>query len=225
MSNSTDQQHYLLDYVKECAENNESPCVRIVASANLPTRFGTFVITAFYNDQDGEDHVAITKGEIAGQEEVLTRIHSECLTGDALGSLRCDCRDQLITSLEMIEKEGRGVILYMRQEGRGIGLINKIKAYALQDQGYDTVEADQALGFSGDERTYDVAAKMLELLKVKSVKLITNNPDKLASLRTLGIKVAERVPHIMAANRFNDKYLETKRIKAGHLFGHLNINV
>jgi GTP cyclohydrolase II len=194
-------------------------CVKIVATAKLPTRFGDFQIVAFENNKDHKEHTAIIKGQVLGKENVPVRMHSECLTGDALGSLRCDCRDQLTSALELIEKEGEGVVLYLRQEGRGIGFINKIKAYALQDHGYDTVEADKLLGFSGDEREYDIAAHMLRSLKIKSAKLITNNPNKIEQLTRHGVKVTDRIPHIMPPNKYNQKYLETKQAKAGHLLG------
>lgn len=193
--------------------------MNIAANADLPTRFGTFRISAFADAVDGKEHLAIIKGEVKGKNAVSTRIHSECLTGDALGSLRCDCRDQLTSSLEMIEELGSGMVLYLRQEGRGIGLVNKVKAYHLQDEGYDTVEADRMLGFSGDERKYPAAAEMIRLLGVRSVKLITNNPAKVAALQEAGITVSERIPHIMETNRFNEKYLQTKQEKAGHMLG------
>lgn len=192
-------------------------CVRIVAMAELPTRFGNFHIIAFENNRDGKEHVAITKGDVIGAKDVPVRLHSECLTGDALGSLRCDCRDQLEASLTMIGKMDRGMVLYLRQEGRGIGLINKIRAYSLQDQGLDTVEANHALGFRDDERDYSVAAHMLSSLKIESVRLITNNPKKIQQLVDYGIKVSDRIPHIMEPNEHNRFYLETKAAKSGHM--------
>jgi len=191
-------------------------CVRIEAIAELPTRFGDFHIVAFWNNRDEKEHIAIVKGDILGAEAVPVRLHSECLTGDVIGSLRCDCRDQLITALEMIGKMDKGILLYLRQEGRGIGLINKIRAYSLQDQGLDTVEANIALGFRDDERDYAVAAHMLMSLKVNSVRLITNNPKKIEQLTQHGIKVSERIPHMMPPNDHNRFYLETKAAKSGH---------
>ncbi len=192
-------------------------CVRVVAMAELPTRFGEFHIIAFENNHDGKEHVAIVKGDVIGARDVPVRLHSECLTGDALGSLRCDCRDQLEASLTMIGAMERGMVLYLRQEGRGIGLINKIRAYSLQDQGLDTVEANHALGFRDDERDYAVAAHMLMSLKVESVQLITNNPKKIQQLVDYGIRVSDRIPHIMEPNEYNRFYLETKAAKSGHL--------
>jgi GTP cyclohydrolase II len=192
-------------------------CVRIVAMAELPTQFGDFHIIAFENNRDGKEHVAITKGDVIGAENVPVRLHSECLTGDALGSLRCDCRDQLESALRKIGEMERGMVLYLRQEGRGIGLINKIRAYSLQDQGLDTVQANLALGFRDDERDYAVAAHMLMSLKIQSVQLMTNNPKKINQLMQYGINVVGRIPHIMEPNEHNRFYLETKAAKSGHL--------
>jgi len=192
-------------------------CVRIAAIAELPSRFGQFHIVAFYNNKDNKEHVAIVRGDVCESEDVPVRIHSECLTGDVLGSLRCDCRDQLESALRMIGEMEKGILLYMRQEGRGIGLINKIRAYGLQEHGYDTVEANIALGFRDDERDYSVAAHMLQSLHVKSVRLITNNPKKIEDLTKNGIVVTGRIPHVMPINEYNRFYLETKAIKSGHL--------
>jgi GTP cyclohydrolase II len=201
-----------------CQDGNlTNPCVKVVAIAKLPSRFGSFQIAAFESTDDKKEHAAVIKGDIIDKEDVTVRIHSECLTGDGFGSLRCDCRDQLTASLEYIEKEGMGVILYLRQEGRGIGLANKIKAYTLQDEGLDTIEADQKLGFSGDERDYQIAAHMLTSLKVKSIKLLTNNPKKISDLIEHGVVVKDRIPLIIPANKYNQAYLETKMKKAGHL--------
>ncbi len=191
-------------------------CVRVVAMAELPSRFGDFHIIAFENNRDGKEHVAIIKGNVIGAEDVPVRLHSECLTGDVIGSLRCDCRDQLEAALKMIGQMDKGMVLYLRQEGRGIGLINKIRAYSLQDEGMDTVEANLALGFRDDERDYAVAAHMLMSLKINSVQLITNNPKKIQQLTEYGIKVSGRIPHIMQPNEHNLFYLQTKAAKSGH---------
>jgi GTP cyclohydrolase II len=192
-------------------------CVRIAAIAELPTRFGNFHIITFWNKRDEKDHAAIVQGDPTDAEDVPVRIHSECLTGDALGSLRCDCRDQLITSLQTISQMETGIVLYMRQEGRGIGLINKIRAYGLQDYGYDTVDANLALGFKDDQREYSTAAHMLMSLKVKSIRLMTNNPRKLNDLQAHGIKVTGRMPLVIPPNSYNEFYLHTKAEKSGHL--------
>jgi GTP cyclohydrolase II len=192
-------------------------CVKIAAIAELPSRFGDFHIVAFYNNKDDKEHAAIVRGDVFGAEEVPVRVHSECLTGDVIGSLRCDCRDQLESALRMIGKMDRGIVLYLRQEGRGIGLVNKIRAYGLQEHGYDTVEANLALGFRDDERDYSVAAHMILSLKVKSIRLMTNNPKKIKGLEQLGVKVTDRIPLIVAPNSYNRFYLETKKEKSGHL--------
>jgi len=191
-------------------------CVRVVSVADLPTRFGHFRVVAFWNNRDEKEHLAIVHGEIVGARDVLTRLHSECLTGDALGSLRCDCRDQLMVALQRISAEPRGLLLYLRQEGRGIGLINKIRAYALQDQGLDTVEANRALGFRDDERDYAIASHMIQSLGVVSVRLMTNNPEKIAQLTEHRVEVAGRVPHLIPPNEHNRFYLETKASRSGH---------
>jgi GTP cyclohydrolase II len=191
-------------------------CVRVVAVAHLPTRFGDFRIVAFWNNRDSKEHVAIVRGDIMGATDLTVRLHSECLTGDAVGSLRCDCRDQLESALQKIGSLDRGAVLYMRQEGRGIGLINKVKAYQLQDHGLDTVEANVALGFRDDERDYAVAAHMLASLNVESIELMTNNPKKIRELEQLGVKVRGRIPHVMPATPYNRFYLETKAKRSGH---------
>ncbi len=191
-------------------------CVRIAAIADLPTRFGDFQVVAFYNNRDDKEHAAIVRGDLLGAENVPMRVHSECLTGDAIGSLRCDCRDQLESALRQLGQMHRGVLLYLRQEGRGIGLVNKIRAYGLQDHGLDTVEANLALGFRDDERDYSVAAHMLFSLKIKSVQLMTNNPRKLNELTKLGVHVTGRIPVIIPPNQFNEFYLKTKAEKSGH---------
>ena len=191
-------------------------CVKVDAVAELPTRFGRFKIVAFWNNRDEKEHVALVHGDVMGAAEVPTRLHSECLTGDALGSLRCDCRDQLEVALRRLSSMERGLLLYLRQEGRGIGLRNKVRAYALQDRGLDTVEANRALGFRDDERDYGVAAHMIASLNVKSVQLMTNNPNKIQQLEKNGIKVSGRIPHVMPVNEFNRFYLQTKAVRSGH---------
>jgi GTP cyclohydrolase II len=190
--------------------------VRLAAEARLPSRFGTFRVVAFDTD-DGKEHAALVKGDVRGAELVPVRVHSECFTGDVMGSLKCDCRDQLEAALHLVEAQGRGVVLYLRQEGRGIGLANKIRAYALQDAGLDTVEANHALGFRDDERRYDVAAAMVRELGIRSVRLVTNNPNKIEGLRRWGVPVVDRIPLKMDANPFNAFYLDTKKAKSGHL--------
>lgn len=192
-------------------------CVKVVAVADFPTRFGDFRIVAFWNDRDEKDHIAIVRGNVAGAESVLTRLHSECLTGDALGSLRCDCRDQLEAALRRIGEQPCGLLLYLRQEGRGIGLKNKIRAYALQDRGLDTVEANLALGFRADERDYAIAAHMIYSLGVGSIQLMTNNPGKIEQLRQHGVAISGRTPHLLPPNRHNIDYLATKARRSGHL--------
>lgn len=193
--------------------------LRIVSVADLPSRFGDFRAVAFTADRDGKEHLALVRGNVRGRSKVPVRMHSECLTGDVLGSLRCDCRDQLTRALETIGAMEAGVVLYLRQEGRGIGLTNKIRAYALQDEGHDTVDANRMLGFGDDLRDYGVAAEMLEALGVRSVMLMTNNPAKVEGLRRHAVKVAGRLPHVTPANRHNRHYLETKQRRAGHWLG------
>jgi GTP cyclohydrolase II len=191
-------------------------CVKVMAVANLPSRFGQFRVVAFWNNRDGKEHIALVRGDVIGAEKVPTRLHSECLTGDALGSLRCDCREQLEAALMRVGALERGIILYLRQEGRGIGLINKIRAYTLQEQGLDTVEANLALGFRDDERDYAVAAHMLASLGAASISLMTNNPTKIRQLQQYGVEVAERIPHVIPPNEHNRFYLETKAERSGH---------
>jgi 3,4-dihydroxy 2-butanone 4-phosphate synthase/GTP cyclohydrolase II len=186
-------------------------------TVDFPTRYGTFQLALYESDIDEHHHLAIIKGDLTGEEPVLVRVHSECLTGDVLGSLRCDCGEQLAYALSMIEEAGRGVVLYMRQEGRGIGLANKILTYALQDEGLDTVEANVHLGFKPDERHYGVAAQILSDLGVTEVRLLTNNPAKHSGLETFGIRITERVPLEVGTNPANLRYLATKRDKMGHL--------
>jgi GTP cyclohydrolase II len=195
---------------------SQKVCVRIVAVAELPTRFGDFQVVSFWNNRDEKEHLAIIRGDVVGADDVDTRMHSECLTGDALGSLRCDCRDQLTEALKQIASAECGLLLYLRQEGRGIGLINKIRAYSLQDRGMDTVEANRALGFRDDERDYSIAAHMIHSLGLGSVRLMTNNPEKIAQLVQHGVKVSGRILHVIPPNDHNRFYLETKADRSGH---------
>ncbi len=192
--------------------------IHYVASAQLPTQWGVFSIHGFEETATGKEHIALVMGDIADGEPVLMRIHSECLTGDALFSQRCDCGPQLQAALEAIAAEGRGLLLYLRQEGRGIGLLNKIRAYALQDKGADTVEANEQLGFDADLRQYAICEAMLKYLQVKKVRLMTNNPRKVKALQDQGIEVIERKSLQFGRNPHNEAYLKTKQGKLGHLF-------
>jgi GTP cyclohydrolase II len=200
-----------------CADCGSEVCVKLVSVADFPSEFGRFRIIGFVNNKDGKDHIVVLKGEIGDGKDVLTRIHSACLTGDSLGSMRCDCGPQLHAALAAIEKEGRGIVLYHQAEGRGIGLVNKLRAYALQDKGYDTLDANVALGFAPDERDYRIPAEMLKRLGVTSVRLMTNNPEKVGELEKYGIAVSERVQHELPVQAFDRGYLETKRERFGHL--------
>ncbi len=200
----------------DCAHCDQEICVMVASVADFPSEYGNFRIIGFVNNIDGKDHIVILKGELGDGEQVLTRIHSACLTGDSLGSKRCDCGPQLRHALMRIEKEGRGIVLYHQEEGRGIGLVNKLRAYALQDKGYDTYDANIALGFKADEREYRVPAAMLKKLGVRSVRLMTNNPEKIAAIEAEGIAVTERVQHELPTHEHDRKYLETKKERFGH---------
>lgn len=196
--------------------------VKRVAEAKMPTKYGEFKVIAYENELEPATHIALVKGDVKGDEPVMVRVHSECLTGDVLGSVRCDCGDQLANAMCAIAQEGKGVILYMRQEGRGIGLANKIKAYALQDQGYDTVEANKKLGFKADLRDYGIGAQMLVDLGIRKMRMMTNNPKKIVGIEGYGIEVVERIPIEMDACQFNADYLRTKKDKMGHMLEHLD---
>jgi 3,4-dihydroxy 2-butanone 4-phosphate synthase/GTP cyclohydrolase II len=204
----------LIDY-----RRHREKLVRKVAEAQLPTRYGDFVIYAYSSVVDKEEHVALVMGDISNGPPPLVRVHSECLTGDVLGSLRCDCGDQLRIAMEKIGKEGRGAILYMRQEGRGIGLHNKVRAYHLQDNGLDTVEANTALGFPPDKRDYGIGAQILVDLGLSQIRLMTNNPKKMVSLAGFGLEIVERVPLVSEPGPTNWHYLMTKQEKMGHMLG------
>jgi GTP cyclohydrolase II len=218
--------HVLLRRKKEPAQyntarnlslNDEDSDVILVAKAKLPTRYGDFIIAGFRSHSKKKDHTALIKGEVMDKEIVPVRIHSECHTGDIFGSLKCDCRDQLEASLNYIASKPFGVLIYLRQEGRGIGLLNKIKAYHLQDLGLDTIEANESLGFPSDLREYSDAAKIISILQVKSVALLTNNPEKIVGLEKEGIEVVKRIPLHATPNNHNKRYLATKMEKMGHL--------
>jgi GTP cyclohydrolase II len=199
----------------DCASCTKTLCVQLVAVAELPSIFGRFHIIGFTNNKDGKDHTMVVKGDVSGKENVLTRVHSSCLTGDSLGSLRCDCGPQLRKSMTMIEEEGLGVLIYMQQEGRGIGLTNKLRAYQLQDEGLDTYDANIALGLPADERDYEVSAAMLRKVGVGDIRLITNNPTKVEALRRYGVKIRDIIPIQAEVTEFNERYFEAKRDRFG----------
>ncbi len=198
-----------------CEACTKSICVSLVSVADFPSDYGQFKILAFVNSRDNKEHIMVVKGEIEDGKNILTRIHSKCLTGDSLGSKRCDCGPQLHTSLQLIEKEGRGILLYHQEEGRGIGLVNKLRAYALQDYGVDTLDANVLLGFKPDERNYEIPAEMLKKIGVKSVRLLTNNPEKMV-LGDYGIEITERIPLEIPPHQYDVNYLKTKQEKFGH---------
>ena len=209
-------------FVKTPKDLPTKPEIAVAAQARLPTRYGELVSWVYVDAVTHAHHAALVLGDVSDGTPVLARIHSECLTGDVFGSLRCDCGVQLDRALEQISEEGRGVLLYLRQEGRGIGLFNKIRAYALQDEGLDTVEANEHLGFPADARDYRVAAQMLGALKVKRLRLLTNNPKKLEALADHGLEVVERVPLVVPPSPENRAYLNTKSEKMGHLLSSLS---
>ena len=194
--------------------------VDAVTKTKMPTKYGEFIAYGYVNRLNGEHHVALVKGDIGDGRDVLCRVHSECLTGDTFGSLRCDCGEQFASAMKQIEKEGRGILLYMRQEGRGIGLINKLKAYELQEQGMDTLEANIALGFAGDERQYYIGAQILKDLGVKTLRLLTNNPDKVYQLSDFGMEISQRVPIKIEPTVYDLLYLKTKQEKMGHILNY-----
>ncbi len=210
----------LQNYEFQCKEPNKKH-VEIAAEAGLPTRFGKFNVYVFCSSFDGKEHVALVKGDVKGKSGVPVRVHSECFTGDVMASKRCDCREQLEWSLEYLSRQKRGALVYLRQEGRGIGLINKVRAYGLQEKGMDTYEANRLLGFPYDARDYTVAAKILGVLGVKSIRLLTNNPHKIEDLKRHGVRIIGRVPVEIKPNQFNLKYLKTKMRRGRHML-HLN---
>ena len=210
------QEYKACTYNWQCEACSKNLCINLVAVADLPSEYGIFKILGFANNKDHKDHIAVVKGDIFGEENVLTRLHSACLTGDALGSRRCDCGPQLHTALRLMEQEGMAVLLYMQQEGRGIGLVNKIKAYQLQDAGFDTYDANLHLGFEPDARDYEVSAAMLRKMGVKSVRLLTNNPDKVTQLTKYGVKISKRVPLELPLHHDDEEYMKTKKERFGH---------
>ena len=198
-----------------CADDHI--CIALVSQSKLPTRFGEFEISVFQNNKDRKEHLLISRGKLDGAEQLPLRIHSQCQTGDIFGSLRCDCREQLEHSLITFSKMDNAALLYLKQEGRGIGLANKIRAYHLQEQGLDTIEANEALGFPDEMRDYEIAASMIKLVNIQSILLFTNNPKKIEGLESYGINIVRREPVVIPPNPFNEKYLKTKKSRAGHL--------
>lgn len=214
---ATDKSDYKACPLKwDCDNCTKKLCIHLVAVADFPSLYGQFKILGFINNKDGKDHTMVVKGDVAGREKVLTRVHSSCLTGDAFGSLRCDCGPQLRRSMALIEDEGLGIIVYMQQEGRGIGLTNKLRAYMLQDRGLDTFDANVALGLPADDRDYEISAAMLAKVGVSDIRLITNNPSKVDSLKKYGVKISNIVPLQTEINQYNERYFETKRERFGH---------
>ena len=191
--------------------------LKFIETSKLPTDIGEFTVHAFTDEKESKDHLAICMGDLLKSEPVLSRIHSQCITGESFFSMRCDCRYQLTESLKQIADIGRGVVFYLQQEGRGIGLSNKIKAYSLQDKGLDTVEANHHLGFKEDERTYENVTGMINFLAIKKLDLMTNNPKKIEALKSMGVEVSQRVPLFTSSNKYNEKYISTKIKKLGHL--------